>query len=98
MGVLRPRAVVWRFLRNGNVMRMALLHRRPAHLDKASARPQLLNVPSAAIAHARSQPAHELIDERPQRPLVRHAPFHAFRHELVPWPVRLAISILRAGY
>src|SRR5687767_10002295 len=42
-GNLGARAVVRRFLRNGNVMRMALLHRRGAHHDKAGARPQLLD-------------------------------------------------------
>src|SRR5262245_22255595 len=33
--ILRPRAVVRRFLRDGNVMGMTLLHRRPAHHDEA---------------------------------------------------------------
>src|SRR5262249_32008113 len=83
IGVLRPGAVVGRFLRNGDVMRMALLNRRAAHLDEASPRPQLLDVPGAAVPHAGPQTAHQLVNERPERPLVGHAALHAFRHELV---------------
>src|SRR5437870_3107893 len=64
--VLRPRAVVRRFLRNRDVMRMALLYRGRAHRDEASAGPQFLNVPGAAVAHPGPQAPHHLVDERGQ--------------------------------
>src|SRR5262249_29296174 len=72
--IQRPRAVVRRFLSNRDVMWMALLHRRRAHLDETRARAQFLNVARAAVAHARPQSADELIDERRQCALVRHSP------------------------
>src|ERR1700732_2789767 len=64
--VFRAGAVVGRFLRNADVMRMTLLNGGRAHEDKAGPRAQLLNVPGAAIAHSRPQAAHQLIDERGQ--------------------------------
>src|SRR5207249_8699780 len=94
--IVGTRAVVGRFLRNDDVMRMALLHRRRAHLDEASAGPQFLNVPGAAIAHARSQPADKLVDERRQVPLVRHSPLDAFGHQLAAGAeVLLAVAVAR---
>src|SRR3954447_23476451 len=50
--VVAARAVVGRFLRNDDVMRMTLLHRRAAHHDEAAAGAQVLDIPAAAIAHA----------------------------------------------
>src|SRR5262245_46035015 len=79
-------------------MRMALLHAGRAHQDEPRARAQLLDVPGAAVAHARPQPADELVDERPQRPLVGHPALHTLRHQLVPaGPAVLAVALLRAG-
>src|SRR5262245_60069075 len=68
--VPRPRAAVGRFLRNGDVMRMALLHRRRAHQDEAAAGAQFLDVPGPAVSHAGPQSPHQLIHEWRQRSLV----------------------------
>src|SRR5260370_14838744 len=78
-------------------MWMTLLHRRLAHLDEARAGAQLLDVPGAAVAHPRPKSADELIDERGQRPLVRHPALDALRHQLVPPAVALTVAVLRAG-
>ena len=83
-------------------MRMALLHRGPAHQDEPglrSANPRSFRV--AAIAHARPQTADELINERGQMPLVRHPPLDAFRHQLAVLPAiaaaALPIAVARTG-
>src|SRR5262245_28233610 len=78
-------------------MGMALLHRGAAHQDKAGFSAQILNVPRAAIAHAGTQPAYQLIHERPELPFIRHPAFDSFRHELHAAAV-LAIAVLRAGH
>src|SRR5262245_56026346 len=63
-------------------MGMALLHRRGADEDEARAGAQLLDVPGPTVAHAGPQPAHQLVDVRPQRPLVGHPSFDSFRDQL----------------
>src|SRR5262249_25516118 len=95
---LRARAVVRRFLRNGDVMRMALLHGRGAHHDESAARPQLLDVPCPTVPHSGPQPADELVDKWREWSLVRNAPLDPLRHQLVRLAVPLAIAILRAGH
>src|SRR5436309_3267818 len=64
------RRIVRSFLRNENVMRMALLHRSRTHENELRLRAQLFYVPCSAITHARPQPADELIHERRQVPFV----------------------------
>src|SRR5262249_56442082 len=76
-GVVGAGTVVGRFLRNSDVMRMTLLHRRRAHLDEARLGAQLLDVPGPTIPHAGPKPADELVDERRQVALVRHAALDA---------------------
>lgn len=46
------RAVVWRFLRNGNVMWMVLPNRRRRYLDESCYGPELRDGFGAAIAHS----------------------------------------------
>src|SRR5262245_36555979 len=82
VSVLRTRRVIRRFLRNVDVMRMVLLHRRPAYLDEAGARPQLLHGLCPAVTHPGPQAADELVDELGQRALVWHAALDSFRHQL----------------
>src|SRR5215207_9547717 len=53
--ILFARRVIRRFLRNENVMRMALLHRGRAYLNEARPCPQLFQRFRPAIAHAGSQ-------------------------------------------
>src|SRR5438105_1488618 len=56
-------SVIRRFLRDKDVMRMTLLHRRGAHLNEAGAGAQILDGPRAAVPHAGPQTPHQLSDE-----------------------------------
>src|SRR5262245_32504501 len=103
--VLGPRTVVGGFLRNGDVMGMALLYRGRADEDEARAGAQLLDVACPTVAHAGPQPAHELVDERRQRSLVGHASFDTLRHQLAaagggcfPAADPLAVAVAGAGH
>src|SRR5204863_1301822 len=69
------RGIVWCFLRNENVMGMALLYGRAAHQNETGPRAQFLDIPGSTIAHAGPQAADQLIHERREIALVRHAPF-----------------------
>ena len=42
-----------------------------------------LDAPAAQIAHRRTNPADQLLDDRQHRPLVRHAAFDTLRHQFV---------------
>src|SRR5262245_16134390 len=79
-------------------MRMALLHRRRAHLNEARAGAQLLDVPGPAISHPGPQSADQLIDEWRQWPLVGDPSLDALGHQLVGLTVSLAIAVARAGH
>ena len=50
---------------------------------------QLVDGRAAAVAHRRAQAAHQLVDHRRQRALVRHAALDAFGHELLRRAPRL---------
>src|SRR5689334_8512061 len=91
---LAARTVIGRFLRNGDVMWMTLLHRGRAHHNEAAARAQFLDVPCPAIPHTGPQSTDQLIDERSQRSLVRHPSLDAFGHEFVAAALGLAIAVL----
>src|SRR5690348_9617948 len=56
--------VVRRFLRNGDVMRMALPHTGRRDLYKSRLRAQLLNGSGARVSHAGPEAANHLIQER----------------------------------
>src|SRR4051794_14485573 len=96
--VVEAGRVVGRFLRNGDVMWMTLLHRRRAYLDEAGASAQFLDVSGAAVPHAGPQPAHQLVDERSQRTLVGHSSLDSLGHQFVPLPVLLAVAVPGAGH
>ena len=51
---------------------------------------------AAAISHARSDAADQLIDDRSQRTLVGHAPFDTFRDEFLSRASALAVAIAAA--
>jgi len=72
--------IVGRFLRNSDVMRVALPHTGSGDLDESRIRAQLLDRSRSAIPHTRSQSAHKLIDERSQRSFERHPAFDSFGH------------------
>jgi hypothetical protein len=76
---------------------MRLAHARRGDLHELGVRPHLLDGAAAGVAHARAQPAHELQDDRGDRPLVRDAPLDALGHELVGVHLRvLEIAVARA--
>src|ERR1700721_1915142 len=79
-------------------MRMALLHRRAAHEYEAGAGAQLLDVPSAAVAHPGLQAAYKLINEWCEWSLERHTTFNPFRHKLAAFVVSLPVAFARTGH
>src|SRR5437868_12219222 len=81
------RRIIRSFLRNEDVMRMALLDRRRAHLNEPRARPQLFNRPGPAVTHAGPQSSDHLLHKRSEGSFVRHPPLDSLGHEL---GVRLA--------
>src|SRR2546421_6055240 len=88
-------AVIRRFLRNVNIVRMALGHARGRNSAEAGLASQCFNIRSAAIAHARAKAADHLIDKIAQRSAIRHAAFDAFGNQLLGFRHRaLAVAVL----
>src|SRR6185295_17774481 len=87
------KAVVRRFLGDDDVVDVALLQAGGGDAHEARAGLQLADAPGAAVAHARPQAAHELLDHRRQRPLVGDHALDAFGHELA----RLALELLEVA-
>src|SRR5688500_5057651 len=88
--------VIRRFLRNRDVVRVALGHARGADPAEARVFAELLDVIGPAVAHARADAADELVHEIAQRPAVRHAAFDALGNELARFAhARLPVAILR---
>src|SRR5260370_27382294 len=96
-GILGPRAVVGRFLRNDDVMGMTLLYRCPADENEAGACLQFLQVFRSAIAHSRPEAAYKLIHEWRQVAFERNPAFDSFRHELNATAV-LTVAVVGAGH
>src|SRR5262245_8699205 len=89
--------IIRRFLRDRDVVRMALGHARATHPAESCIAAKTLDVFRAAISHARTQAAHELIDEITQRPTIRHASFDAFGHHFARRRhIGLAVAVFRA--
>src|SRR5207249_221368 len=74
-------AVVRRFLRNGNVMRVALLHTRRGHLNEPRLGSEFVEGPAAAVTHSGAQAADQLINEWGQLTLVGDAALDSFGHQ-----------------
>jgi hypothetical protein len=86
-------AVVRRFMRDRDIMRMVLPHRRGADEDETSISSQFgascsIDRPCTQISHPRSQPADQLVDVIAERTAERHSAFDAFGDNL-PAAVRL---------
>src|SRR5262249_6294661 len=75
--------VVRGFLRDDDVVGMALLDRGGGDLDEAGPGPELFDGTGTTIAHAGPQAADELEDEVGQRPLVGNAPLDPLGDELL---------------
>src|SRR5271154_6954210 len=72
--------IVRRFARDDHVMHVAFAQPRDRDPHEPRALLQLRERCHAAIAHSALESAHELIDQRAERSLVRDAPFDALRH------------------
>src|SRR5260370_38309396 len=85
--------VVWRFLRNGDVMWMTLPHTRWRDLDESCFLAQLVDRSRTAITHAGPEAPHELIDERTQRSFEGHAPFDPFGDQFIRAAAAACLSV-----
>src|SRR5581483_6004459 len=88
-------AVIRRILRDRDVVRVRLA--QPGARDAHELRfLQSLDRRRAAVAHRLAKAADELVQHTRERPLVRHAPLDALRHELLDiLDVALEIAVLR---
>ena len=82
------------FLRDHHVMRVALAQARAGDPHEAGSRLQCRSSRRRS-SPSPAQAADELVDDRRQRPLVRHAAFDALGHELLDvLDVALAVAVL----
>src|SRR6266478_9785818 len=72
--------VVGRFLRDRNIVRMALCDAGRRDAAEAGLFAELLDVAGTAVAHAGAEPADELVNEIAQWPAVRDAALDALGH------------------
>src|SRR5690606_25521255 len=94
-----PRAVVWCFLRDEDVVRMALSMPGRRHTHELGRLLQLLERRRAAIAHGRPQSANHLVDDFAQISAVGHAALDAFRNELLDVVFGiLEVAVLRSRF
>src|SRR5262249_53891935 len=71
------------FLGDLHVVDMRLAHAGCGDLDELRAGAQRVDRGAAAVAHGGAHAAHELLDDRGERPLVRHPAFDTFGHEFL---------------
>src|SRR5829696_2417558 len=74
--------VVWGFLRHGDIVRMALAHPRRRDANERGAF-QVLDGRCAAVAHRLANPADQLMEHGPERPLVAHPALDPLRYKLL---------------
>src|SRR2546421_795373 len=79
-------------------MNMALTQARGGQLYESRLLLHLGDLPASAIAHPRSQPADQLIDDPGQSPSVRNAALDPFRNQFLQGPVALRIAIAPAPF
>src|SRR5262245_43526598 len=77
------RAVIRRLFDDGDVVHVALAHAGPCDANELRARAHLLDRAAPGVAHRRTQPACELVDDGTDRALVGHASLDALRDELL---------------
>src|SRR3989442_11520763 len=87
--------IVRRLLRDRHVVRMRLAEPRRTDANELRVA-HLVDRRRAAVTHSLPQPAHELVRDRRERPLVHDAAFDPFGHELVDvFDVALEVTVLR---
>src|SRR5512133_795419 len=74
--------VIRGFLGDGHVVDMAFAHARAGDAHEFGLRAHLVDVGAARVTHGGPQAARELVQDRDDAALVRHAAFHAFRNQL----------------
>src|SRR6185437_9918564 len=91
--------IVGCFLGDLHVVHVRFAHSRGRDLDELGAAAHLVDRRAAAVAHCGPYAAHELVDDRGERALVRHASLDAFGNEffcrVVAFSV-LEITVARA--
>src|SRR2546425_6943234 len=76
------RTIVRRLARDDHVVYVAFTESGRGDAYKTAAFLQLVQITDTAVAHAATQPAHQLLHQRRQQPFVRHATFYALRDGL----------------
>src|ERR687898_2897972 len=88
--------VVRRFLRDRDVVRVALAETRTGDPDEAGVELQRLDRRRAGVAHRLPEAADELVQDLLHRPLVRHTALDPLGHEPVDvLDVALEVAVLR---
>src|SRR5678816_804979 len=98
MALFPIRAIVRRFLGNDDVVHMAFTESRDRLADERRVLLKIGDRLAAAVAHTGLHPSDELIDDRRQWPLVRHASFNTLRNELLRSPAALTIPVAAAPF
>src|SRR4030095_6216081 len=91
MALFPIHAIVRRFFGNDDVVHMAFAESCDRLADERRILLELGNRLASAIAHPGLEPSDELVDDRRQGSLVRHASFDAFRHEVLGRAAALAL-------
>src|SRR4029079_5373414 len=86
--------VVGRFLGDRHIVHVALTHARGCNADQLRFALQVQDRSAAAVAHARTQTAHQLVNHRLGAALMGNAALDAFRHELVGGAAALEIELV----
>src|SRR6476469_886416 len=98
MALFPIHTIVRRFFGNDDVVHMAFAESCYRLADERRILLELGNRLASAIAHPGLEPSDELVDDRRQGTLVRHASFDAFRHEFLGRTPALAIPIAAAPF
>src|SRR3954467_8382532 len=89
-------SIIRGFLDDLHVVHMRFAHAGRGDLDELGTLLHVRDIGAAHIAHRRAQTTHQLLDDCDDRPLVGHAAFHTFGHQLVGrFFVVLKIAIAR---
>src|SRR5678815_4696594 len=75
-------AIIGRFLGDRHVVHVTLAHPGTGDAHELRAGAHLVYVVAARVAHRRAQPPRELVQDRDDTALVRHAALDAFGHQL----------------
>ena len=83
MRPLSTYAIVRCFFGDLHVVDVGFSHASAGDAHKLRLGTHLLDVGAAGVTHRGTQTAHQLVNDRGERPFVRNATFDAFRHQLL---------------